>query len=905
MTSISSSFVKQINTKYEAWRLIHDPIRLFVLLYSKYGDIEEDMYVNYANQLIFNLPTKLNCCFKEIKYTNLTRDYLKRSYKHKESILRIPKLSDYYKNYHLFFCRPTLRHNKLGRIMSNFQDKKAEIFYKNNYKDSKENFTVEKEENINKKNSSLSISSFDNITNNKIIFDKYTKKMLDKSETELKNNNYYNTLNLETSRSNLLANNGLISKRNGGADSFEKCIHALMEYQYNKNKKYKIKSDKKVYLNNKKIKNIIINNSAKSTQIKKIISQSQRSTNKSYNFKMYNQYSKLLSKNTKLNSTKNSQNNINININTAINKLIKHKKKKRSLYALTNARYNTSSGALLGYKINNNINQNILNNIKENNINYPITTTHKESKKNNRTHFFQSSSSTNNNSKLTHFNEYLIQSQKNNEKNLFNKKNCLSNIDSQNLYFNFINHKNNNRITKKKVTLNKNIKINTTNANYSTQNMRQIKHSKNKTFDYNTINNSNNYVKTDNIICTEEFNESIKKNQKKKTFIIHIDNNNLQKNNNYSKTNAKTKANIASPTSNKLFNKISITQTGSKEKTNKMRVKKVLPINVSCNLNKKDNYQQHKKNIKSSINTENINNTFNLAKPAIKLNKNMICLSPHQVGNNNLNLKNIGSNLSPTNQLFKNIIYFKTNVSHNKNNNNIYVKKSINKDSNFIKQKKNNTLMNSCNFNFNKEISQNMSLSKNINISNNNLINNTTNNINTENRKYSRNKKLNLKANFNYSKKSQINSKITSSLNNKINDGINYNFIINSDLKNNLNNNGNINISIGKSNINIKDSILHIDKIYIKKENNKGKNSKLQKLYENNSYFLPKKSLEMNFNNNLIKVEGKNIKKNKEFIKTVDFSPKIKGISNNIINVHRNFNLITNKNIKEIKRKIN
>ena len=213
--------------------------------------------------------------------------------------------------------------------------------------------------------------------------------------------------------------------------------------------------------------------------------------------------------------------------------------------------------------------------------------------------------------------------------------------------------------------------------------------------------------------------------------------------------------------------------------------------------------------------------------------------------------------------------------------------------------------MNSCNFNFNKEKYQNISLSQNINISNNNLINNTTNNINTENRKHSRNKKLNLKANFNYSKKSQINSKNNSSLNNnKISNGINYHFIINSDLKNNLNNNGNINISIGKSNINIKDSILHIDKIYIKKENNKRKNSKLQKLYENNSYFLNKKSIEMNLNNNLIKVDGKNIKKNKEFIKTVDFSPKIKGISNNIINVHRNFNLITNKNIKEIKRKI-
>jgi hypothetical protein len=242
---MSSSFINQINTKYEAWRLINDPTRLFILLYSKYGDIEEDFYFLNANQLIFNLPTRLNCIFKEIKYSNYNREYLKRIYKKKESIIRIPKLSDYYKNYHLFFCRPTLRHYKLGKIMNNYQDKNAEIFYKNNYKDSKENLSAEKEENHYKKNSSISITSFDNITNNKIIFDKYTKKMLDKSETELKNNNYYNTLNLETSRSNIGGNNGLISKRNEDVNSFEKCIHALMEYQYNKKQKIKNKNNKK------------------------------------------------------------------------------------------------------------------------------------------------------------------------------------------------------------------------------------------------------------------------------------------------------------------------------------------------------------------------------------------------------------------------------------------------------------------------------------------------------------------------------------------------------------------------------------------------------------------------------------------------------------------------------------
>ena len=167
----------------------------------------------------------------------------------------------------------------------------------------------------------------------------------------------------------------------------------------------------------------------------------------------------------------------------------------------------------------------------------------------------------------------------------------------------------------------------------------------------------------------------------------------------------------------------------------------------------------------------------------------------------------------------------------------------------------------------------------------------------------SRNKKLNLKANFNYSKKNNINAKTNSIMNNNKSNGLNYNFIINNNFKNNLNSDGNINISFGKSNINIKDSILHIDKIYIKKDSKKKKNTKLLKLYENNKYFIPKKAIEMNLDNNLIKVEINGPKTSKGRIKTMDFSPNIKGISKNIINVHRNFNLVNNKNFKEVKKK--
>ena len=150
--SLNSSTYFQINTKLEAYRLIYDPTRLLSLLYSKYWDIEEDYYILHINQILSNTPSKFNIAFKELKYTNLEKDYLKRIYKTKESINRIPKLSDYYKNYHHFFCRPTLCSPKFGYIICEYQDNKAELFYKKNYQESKEEISDKliKKQKINK-----------------------------------------------------------------------------------------------------------------------------------------------------------------------------------------------------------------------------------------------------------------------------------------------------------------------------------------------------------------------------------------------------------------------------------------------------------------------------------------------------------------------------------------------------------------------------------------------------------------------------------------------------------------------------------------------------------------------------------------------------------------------------------
>jgi len=237
-----------VNTKLEAYKLIHDPVHLLCLLYSKYGDIEEDQNNLYINQILYDKSSHYNVLFKEYEYLDFIDEFLKRFYFIEESFIRIPKLSDYYKNYHNFFCRPTFRNYKICEIMHNYGDIKAEIFYRNNYQTSKN------EDKDNESSNKTSLSSLDNLTNNKTIFDKKTRTILDNI-----NNNSSNklTLTLDTSRT-LKSNLNLLSKRSKD-DSFIKSISPLINYQniiLKDNKKNEKNNQNKTTSNPNRNKNI-------------------------------------------------------------------------------------------------------------------------------------------------------------------------------------------------------------------------------------------------------------------------------------------------------------------------------------------------------------------------------------------------------------------------------------------------------------------------------------------------------------------------------------------------------------------------------------------------------------------------------------------------------------------------
>lgn len=205
--------------KSEALKLLTDPARLLELLYSKYGDIEEDFSFLMINQFLYNKKTHYNAKFKECQYTDYVDEFLKRFYKISESRPRLPKLSNYYKNYHKFFLKPIFREYRLNSIMTKYGDNKAEVFYKNN-------FAHESSSKSKQRPSSSSTSSEMNIqVIDKTIFDKKTRVFIDNTQTTL-------TLNNDT----MITQNNLNTKRENDS-SFIDVIRGLLPKQNAKIKK--------------------------------------------------------------------------------------------------------------------------------------------------------------------------------------------------------------------------------------------------------------------------------------------------------------------------------------------------------------------------------------------------------------------------------------------------------------------------------------------------------------------------------------------------------------------------------------------------------------------------------------------------------------------------------------------
>ena len=96
---------------------------------------------SYEKCIITFLLNNSNChlvsIFKEKMLTDFIDEFLRRKYSSQEGLERIPKFAVYYKNYLQFFCKPTFTDFAINEIINDYGEKKAELYYKNNYQGGK------------------------------------------------------------------------------------------------------------------------------------------------------------------------------------------------------------------------------------------------------------------------------------------------------------------------------------------------------------------------------------------------------------------------------------------------------------------------------------------------------------------------------------------------------------------------------------------------------------------------------------------------------------------------------------------------------------------------------------------------------------------------------------------------
>ena len=95
------------------------------------------------------------------------------------------------------------------------------------------------DEEISRKNNSMSLSSLDNITNNKTIFNEKNKFLIDKNEKSI---NYSMTMSINNTTLNSINNKNLASSKRTN-DSFEQIVNNIVHYKKQKKKKDKIDNE--------------------------------------------------------------------------------------------------------------------------------------------------------------------------------------------------------------------------------------------------------------------------------------------------------------------------------------------------------------------------------------------------------------------------------------------------------------------------------------------------------------------------------------------------------------------------------------------------------------------------------------------------------------------------------------
>ena len=191
------SFVIKVKQQKEKINLIKNLFkRAKYKLYEKYNCLNEKYESIIVKHLLNNENTHLVSVFKDYMIFDYKEEFLRRYYSLYECSQRIPEFSIYYHNYLLFFCKPIISDLKLNDILLDYEEKKAEIYYKKNCVNGKEDLDFFETNNYSK-------IDFSNDT----IFKNSIKESIDKAKLTSENNT---NINIEKNTNNNSINNTII-----------------------------------------------------------------------------------------------------------------------------------------------------------------------------------------------------------------------------------------------------------------------------------------------------------------------------------------------------------------------------------------------------------------------------------------------------------------------------------------------------------------------------------------------------------------------------------------------------------------------------------------------------------------------------------------------------------------------
>ena len=100
---------------------------------QKYNSSPEKYNIIIINNIINLKENNLVAIFKDNLITCNENEFLRGNFNIKECIEVLPKFYDYYKNYLMFFCKPTFNNFYINDKVQEYGEKQAEVYYNNNY----------------------------------------------------------------------------------------------------------------------------------------------------------------------------------------------------------------------------------------------------------------------------------------------------------------------------------------------------------------------------------------------------------------------------------------------------------------------------------------------------------------------------------------------------------------------------------------------------------------------------------------------------------------------------------------------------------------------------------------------------------------------------------------------------